>query len=43
MHQILLKSTDLAHLKSDVDKVDIDKLKNGPSNLNNLKSRQIKC
>ena len=39
MHQILLKLTDLAYFKSDVDKVDIDKLKNVPSNLSNLKSR----
>ena len=39
MHQILLKKTDLANLKSDVNKVDIDKLKNVPSNLINLKSK----
>ena len=39
MHQILLKLTDLAYFKSDVDKVDIDKLKKVPSNLSNLKSR----
>ena len=32
------KKTDLANLKSDVDKLDIDKLKNVPSNLSNLKS-----
>ena len=38
MHRILLK-TDLANLKSDVDKLDIDKLTNGPSNLSNLKSK----
>ena len=31
--------TDLAHLKSDVDKLDIDELKNVPSNLNNLKMK----
>ena len=31
--------TDLANLKSDVDKLDIDELKNVPSNLNNLKSK----
>ena len=31
--------TDLANLKFDVNKLDIDKLKNGPSNLNNLKSK----
>ena len=33
------KKTDLANLKSDVDKLDIDELKNVPSNLNNLKSK----
>ena len=33
------KNTDLANLKSDVDKLDIDKLKNVPSNLSNLKSK----
>ena len=32
------KKTDLANLKSDVDKLDIDKLKKVPSNLSNLKS-----
>ena len=34
----LLKTTDLADLKSDVDKLDIDKLKIVPTNLSNLKS-----
>ena len=34
-----VKKTDLANLKSDVDKLDIDELKNVPSNLNNLKSK----
>ena len=38
IHQILLKKTDLANWKSDVDKLDIDKLKNVRSNLSNLKS-----
>ena len=38
MHRILLK-TDLANLKSDVDKLDIDKLTNVPSNLSNLKRK----
>ena len=38
IHQILLK-TDLANLKSDVDKLDIDKLKNVPTNLRNSKSK----
>ena len=33
------KKTDLANLKSDVDKLDIDKLKNVPSNLSKLKSK----
>ena len=39
IHQIFLKKLILANLKSDVDKLDIDKLKNLPSNLNNLKSK----
>ena len=30
---------DLANLKSDVDKLDLDKLKNIPTNLSNLKSK----
>ena len=30
---------DLANLKSNVDKLDIDKLKNVPTNLSNLKSK----
>ena len=33
------KTTDLAHLKSDVDKLDIDQLKNVTSGLSNLKSK----
>ena len=33
------KKTDLANLKTDIDKLDIDKLKNVPSNLSNLKSK----
>ena len=33
------KETDLANLKSDVDKLDIDKLKNLPTNLISLKSK----
>ena len=33
------KELDLADLKSDVDKLDIDKLKNVPTNLSNLKSK----
>ena len=33
------KITDLANSKSDVDKLDIDKLKNIPTNLSNLKNK----
>ena len=33
------KNIDLANLKSDVDKLEIDKLKNVPTNLSNLKSK----
>ena len=33
------KKVDLASLKSNVDKLDIDKLKNVPTNLRNLKSK----
>ena len=33
------KKLDLANLKSDVDKLDIDKLKNVPTNLRNLRSK----
>ena len=33
------KKTDLASLKSDVDKIDIGKLKNVPSNLSKLKNK----
>ena len=33
------KNSDLVNLKSDVDKLDIDKSKNIPSNLSNLKSK----
>ena len=39
IHQILLRKTDFINLKSDVDKLDTDKLKNVPSNLSNLKSK----
>ena len=34
------KETGLANLKSDVDKLDIDELKNVPTNLNNLKRKE---
>ena len=37
IYQILLKKTDLTNLKSDVDKLSIEKLKNVPSVLSNLK------
>ena len=33
IHRNLLKKMDLANLKSDVDKLDIDKLKNIPNRL----------
>ena len=33
------EKTDLGNLKSDVDKLDIDKLKNIPTDLNNLKMK----
>ena len=43
MQQVLIhqntKKVDIASLKSYVDKLDIDQLKNVPSNLNNLKSK----
>ena len=34
---VFAKKADLANLKSDVDKLDIDKFKNVPSGLNSLK------
>ena len=39
IHHLLLKKTDLASLKPDVDKLDIDRLKNVPSGLSSLKSK----
>ena len=39
IHQNLLKKVDLADLNSDVDKLDIEKLKIIPTNLSNLESR----
>ena len=39
IHQNLPKKIDLANLKSDLDKLDIDKLKNVPTNLSNLKTK----
>ena len=38
MHQNLLKKTDLADVKSGIDELDIDKLKNVHSGLSSLKS-----
>ena len=39
IHQNLLKKIDLPNLKCNVDKLDIDKLKNVATNLGNLKSK----
>ena len=39
IYRILLKKTDLANLKPDIDKLDNDKLKNVPSNFSNFKSK----
>ena len=39
IHQGLLRKTDFASLTFDVDKSDIDQLKNVPTNLINLKSK----
>ena len=39
IHRMLLKKTDLTNLKPDVDKLDIDQLKNVPINLSNLQSK----
>ena len=36
------KKTNLANLKSDVDELDVDKLKNVLTNLNNLKCKDCK-
>ena len=38
----VIKKVDLASLKSDVDKLDIDKLKSLPTNLSRLKSKLYK-
>ena len=37
IHRNLLKKNDLADLKSEINKLDIDKLEKAPSSLNNLK------
>ena len=42
MQQVLIHQIDLTDLKSDLDKLDIDKFKNVPSNLSNLKSKVYK-
>ena len=42
IHQVFAKNNDLAASKSDVDQVDIDKLKNVPSNLTIFKSKADK-
>ena len=42
IHQNLRKKVDLANLKYDVDKLDIDKLENVPTNLSNWKGREDK-
>ena len=39
IHKNLLKKVDLASLKSEVDKLDIDKLEKVPTGLNSLKSK----
>ena len=39
IHQNLLKKVDLANLKSNVDKLDIDKFKNVPTNWSNFRSK----
>ena len=39
IHQIFPKKTDLANLKPNVDKLDIDKSRNVSSNLNFLKTK----
>ena len=39
IHENQLKEIDLANLKSNKDKLDIDKLKNAPTNLSNLESK----
>ena len=39
INQNLIKKNNLANLKSDIDKLDIDKLKNVPRGLGNLKNR----
>ena len=36
------KKVDLANLKTNVDELDIDKFKNVPTNLNNLKNKKYK-
>ena len=42
IHQKLAKKADLASLKLDIDKIDIDKLEKVPSGLNSLKNKIVK-
>ena len=42
MSEYFAKKADLDHLTSDVDKLDIDKLKNVPCNLNSLENKVSK-
>ena len=39
IHRILQNKNDLANLRSDVDKLDIDQIKNVPNDLSNLKNK----
>ena len=39
IHQKFARKADLANLKSNVDKLDIDKFKNVPTKLSNLKNK----
>ena len=41
IHHLFLRKTDLTNLKSDVDKLGIDKLKNVPLGFSNLRSKVI--
>ena len=42
IHRVLLKKNDLDKSESEVDKLDIYKLQNVPSNLSNVKSEKDK-
>ena len=41
IHQIFTRRTDSVKLKSDIDKLDIDKIKNVPSGSSSLKVKQM--